>query len=244
MSARAVKRFGHIRLITFDIFDTLYKPSVPVSRTYAEPLRKLGIKVDEQNVARAFAQAFKQTHTEYPNYGREFHLTSSDWWTLVIKRTWTNAGVDLAVHPELCRAIAPLIEHFGSGRGYVLFPEVPKVLKHIRRKGVKMGVISNMDESGETVLRHLGIREYFDFVMKSVTTGIEKPDARAFAMALAAVSVPAYDALHIGDSERCDYLPARRAGMEALLVCRDRVPDSVAYSEDIIPGLNNLIAMI
>ncbi|KAJ2371109.1 Haloacid dehalogenase-like hydrolase domain-containing protein 3 [Coemansia sp. RSA 2607] len=244
MSTTAFKRFGNIRLITFDIFDTLYRPAIPVSRVYAEPLWNQGIKVDEQSVARAFVQAFKQTHTEYPNYGREFNLTSSDWWTLVINRTWTNAGVDLSIYPDLHLAIAPLIEYFGSGRGYALFPEVPKVLKHIRRKGIKMGVITNMDESGETVLRHLGIREYFDFVMKSVTTGIEKPDVRAFEMALAAVSVPAYDALHIGDSERCDYLPAKKVGMEALLVCRDKIPDSMAGSENFIPDLETLISMI
>ncbi|KAJ2785588.1 Haloacid dehalogenase-like hydrolase domain-containing protein 3 [Coemansia interrupta] len=102
-----------------------------------------------------------------------------------------------------------------------------------------MGVISNMDESGETVLKHLGIREYFDFVMKSVTTGIEKPDVRAFEMALAAVNVPAYDALHIGDSERCDYLPAKMAGVSERQSLDDllQLDDSEAIQTQLPPAL-------
>ncbi|KAJ2874512.1 hypothetical protein FB639_004093, partial [Coemansia asiatica] len=216
------KRLANIRLITFDLFDTLYKPLQPISRTYAQPLWDHGLAISEAAVAASFLKAFKHTRTEYPNYGKAFQLTSTQWWKLVIQRTWTDAGIDLQLHPLLDNAVPTVIKHFATGAGYTVFPEVPKVLKYIRRKGIKMGVITNMDDSAEVILKHLGIREYFDFVLKSITVEIEKPDQRIFEMALAAVSVPAYDALHIGDSVFYDFEPAKKCGMEALVVCRDK----------------------
>ncbi|KAJ2442970.1 Haloacid dehalogenase-like hydrolase domain-containing protein 3, partial [Coemansia sp. RSA 2424] len=113
------------------------------------------------------------------------------------------------------------------------------------RKGIKLGVISNMDESAESVLRSLGIRRYFDFVLKSINVGVEKPDPKIFDMALAAVNVRPYDALHVGDSERLDYLPARSVGMEARLIDRSRqVPGETDSSEKYISSLNDLIRVI
>jgi FMN phosphatase YigB (HAD superfamily) len=35
---------------------------------------------------------------------------------------------------------------FTSDEGYAIFPEVPSVLDELKRKGFKMGVISNSDE--------------------------------------------------------------------------------------------------
>ncbi|KAJ1822622.1 Haloacid dehalogenase-like hydrolase domain-containing protein 3 [Coemansia sp. RSA 2599] len=221
MPVAQARCLANTRLITFDLFDTLYRPKQPIGRTYAQPLWDHGLDVAEHAVAQSFIKSFKHTHAEYPNYGKAAQLTSSQWWHLVIRRTWTNAGVDLQSHPLLVQKIPSVIQHFATGAGYTMFPEVPKVLKYIRRKGIKMGVVSNMDESAEMILKCLGIREYFDFVLKSITVGMEKPDPRIFEMALAAVNVPAYDALHVGDSVIYDFEPARKCGMEALVVCRD-----------------------
>ncbi|KAJ1719646.1 Haloacid dehalogenase-like hydrolase domain-containing protein 3, partial [Coemansia biformis] len=113
-----------------------------------------------------------------------------------------------------------LINRFNTNEGYRMFDEVPAVLQYLRRRGIKTGVVSNMDEAGEKVLCHLGIRGYFDFVLKSITAGVEKPNPRIFEMALDALSIPPYDALHVGDSEAMDYNPARQVGMEARIVCR------------------------
>ncbi|ORX66163.1 HAD-superfamily hydrolase [Linderina pennispora] len=226
-----VKRLRNIRLVTFDLFDTLYTPAESISTTYMRPLLKHGIKVDELLVNSSFRAAFKQVHSSYPNYGYHQGITSKQWWTMVIESTWTLSGVDLANYPALAQECDMLIERFNTADGYCMFPEVPKVLKHLKRRGIKLGVISNMDEGGEAVLKALGIREHFDFVLQSIKVGVEKPDERIFTMALKAVNVPAYDALHIGDNEQLDYDAARDAGMEALVVER-RNPSKVAGNPD------------
>ncbi|KAJ1937341.1 Haloacid dehalogenase-like hydrolase domain-containing protein 3, partial [Linderina macrospora] len=114
----------------------------------------------------------------------------------------------------------------------------------LKRRGIKLGAISNMDEGGEAVLRALGIREHFDFVLQSITVGIEKPDERIFDMALKAVSIPAYDALHIGDNEKLDYDAARSAGMEALVVDRNDPSKATTNPEKYISSLEDILQRI
>ncbi|KAJ1666659.1 Haloacid dehalogenase-like hydrolase domain-containing protein 3 [Coemansia sp. RSA 1813] len=232
------KRLSHVKLVTFDLFDTLYTPAEPVGRTYARPLWQHGYSVSEESMANAFARAFKEIHKTHPNYGHSAQMTSRQWWTMVIDTTWRHAGIEKEPAGVLVAARNTLIDKFNTAQGYRMFSEVPRVLGYLRRKGLKLGVISNMDEGADCVLHGLGIREYFDFVLKSVVVGVEKPDPKMFEMALSAVNVQAYDALHVGDSEKNDYLAAKNAGMQALLVNRSpsaakfasQFPDKYIYS--------------
>ncbi|KAJ2006823.1 hypothetical protein GGI04_001737, partial [Coemansia thaxteri] len=127
-------------------------------------------------------------------------MTSKQWWDEVVALTWLYAAnIKISDHPLLLAERDALIGHFGSSQGYTMFDDVPRVLKYLQRKGIKLGVVSNMDDSADYILKSMGIREYFDFVLKSIKVGVEKPDPRIFEMALVAANVPPYDALHIGD---------------------------------------------
>ncbi|KAJ2780106.1 Haloacid dehalogenase-like hydrolase domain-containing protein 3 [Coemansia javaensis] len=227
------RRLGNVRLVTFDLFNTLYTPRDAVELTYARPLRRLGIQVDDAQVRRAFGQALAHMRAQHPNYGHG-RMSSREWWRQVVSRTWHNAGVprERLDSAELRAAREELIDGFGLATAYRMYDEVPRVLGYLRRRGVKMGVVSNMDESGEMALGHLGIRGYFDFVLRSAVAGVEKPDPRIFEMALNAAAVPPYDALHVGDSEPMDYDAARRLGMEARLVTRGIDPARLAAHPD------------
>lgn len=66
--------------------------------------------------------------------------------------------------------------------------------------------------------------------MFSGIVGVEKPDRRMYEAALEmAGGVAAAEALHIGDSMRKDYAPARRAGMHALLLDRFRTAEAEGW---------------
>ncbi|KAJ2732491.1 Haloacid dehalogenase-like hydrolase domain-containing protein 3 [Coemansia sp. BCRC 34962] len=241
---RGAKPLANIRLVTFDLFETLYTPAEPISTTYTRPLHRHGFKsIREEAVGANFARAFKEIHDKYPCYGRSQGMTSTQWWEQVVGLTWKYAGnINIKEHPGLLAERDQLIARFASSQGYRMFGDVPRVLSYLQRKGVRLGVVSNMDERAECVLGLLGIRRYFDFVLTSISVGVEKPDKRLFEMAMGAVDVRPYDALHVGDSERLDYLPARSAGMEARLVDRSRsvVRDPKKY----IGSLDDLIKLI
>lgn len=81
----------------------------------------------------------------------------------------------------------------------------------------------------------------WDFGVFSGIVGFEKPDPRIFEVALQKAGGVAPDqALHIGDSLRKDYLPARSLGMHSLLVDRFQTPEHRAAREAGVPVFPDL----
>lgn len=77
--------------------------------------------------------------------------------------------------------------------------------------------------------------------MFSGLEGVEKPDPRMYQIALErAGNIVPEEALHIGDSMRKDYLPAKSLGMHALLLDRFKIPDAEIWRKSgavVLPDL-------
>lgn len=79
--------------------------------------------------------------------------------------------------------------------------------------------------------------------MFSGVVGVEKPDPRIYKIALEmAGNVPPEAALHIGDSMRKDYTPARSIGMHALLLDRFKTADAESWRQSGATVLPDLVA--
>jgi FMN phosphatase YigB (HAD superfamily) len=73
--------------------------------------------------------------------------------------------------------------------------------------------------------------------------GVEKPDPTLFKIALEmAGNIAPEEALHIGDSMRKDYVPARSIGMHALLLDRFKTADAESWKQSGAPVLPDLEA--
>jgi len=73
--------------------------------------------------------------------------------------------------------------------------------------------------------------------------GVEKPDPRIYKIALEmAGNVAPEEALHIGDSMRKDYTPARSIGMHALLLDRFKTADAESWRQSGATVLPDLVA--
>ena len=84
---------------------------------------------------------------------------------------------------------------------------------------MSFGVISNFDERLESILISLGLRHYFDFIISSIEFHCQKPDKQIFNIALSKSKVnDSKQAIHIGDNINLDYLAAKNAGWNALIV--------------------------
>lgn len=90
-------------------------------------------------------------------------------------------------------------------------------------------------------IRQLGFQPYFGVVVTSEEAGKEKPDARIFEQALAALGVEAADAVMIGDDCHGDMHGARAVGLATILTTEftDRSPDS-ADADAMIESLADL----
>ena len=93
-------------------------------------------------------------------------------------------------------------------------PEAPGVLEVIRRMGIKIGLISNVNSRGQvpTNLTEYQIIDYFDPIVLSSEFGRRKPDPAIFHHAARLARVPTSRCLFVGDRINRDILGAQRAG--------------------------------
>jgi HAD superfamily hydrolase (TIGR01549 family) len=120
------------------------------------------------------------------------------------------------VDREKLSAIAEDLTFFIETHYYerTLRPEVPAVLEAIRRMGLKLGIISNVNSLGQvpTNLDIYNIRQFFDPIVLSSAYGRRKPDPAIFHYAARLAGVPTSQCAYIGDRIARDIVGARKAG--------------------------------
>jgi putative hydrolase of the HAD superfamily len=94
-------------------------------------------------------------------------------------------------------------------------PGATELLAELKRRGYRLGVISNNDGNTREKCAQAGIESYFDFILDSTLEGVMKPDRRIFAKALAQGQAGPEETLHVGDLWGCDVLGAHAAGLWA-----------------------------
>jgi putative hydrolase of the HAD superfamily len=117
-----------------------------------------------------------------------------------------------------------------------LDPEAKPTLAELHSRGYHLGIISNADGQIESAMTTLDIAQYFDVIIDSAVVGVENPDERIFAMALAS------SCLYIGDNYDNDVTGARQAGMAPLLLD----PFDVVAENDVdrIHALSDLLELL
>jgi len=97
-----------------------------------------------------------------------------------------------------------------------------EVLAELKRKGYKLGIITNTVTSREehvrTALRKIDAEKYFDIILTSVDVGHEKPDERIFTTALTALKVKPHEAMMVGNRISTDIVGGNRIGMKTILL--------------------------
>lgn len=109
-----------------------------------------------------------------------------------------------------------LRSNWRSPQVWPLAPYTHEVLAEVKRRGYKMGVVSNWDWTLPGVLEATGLTPYFDYIGVSALEGVAKPDPRFFEIVLGKLDVEPQEAIHIGDSPD-DINGAAAAGVEAIL---------------------------
>ena len=100
------------------------------------------------------------------------------------------------------------------------YPESEAVLRRLREMGVGMYVVSNWDLGLAGVLEDLGWMRYFDGLVVSAVSGVEKPDPRIFEEALEASGVQRHRVVHVGNDPVTDISGAAAVGIDTVLVDR------------------------
>jgi putative hydrolase of the HAD superfamily len=86
----------------------------------------------------------------------------------------------------------------------VIRPEVALVINEAKEKGLKLAILSNELDMfyGKELRSTLQVLQNFDTIVDATYTGILKPDARAYALALDAMRLNKSECLFIDDQKR------------------------------------------
>ena len=124
------------------------------------------------------------------------------------------------------------------------YPEVAPTLRELRRRGLRLVVVSNWDVSLHERLAELELAPLLDGAVASAELGAAKPDPAIFAHALglAGCAAGGVCAWHAGDSLEADVAGARAAGVTPVFVARhgEPAPPGVA----VVSSLDGLLSVV
>lgn len=207
-----------IRAVTLDAAGTLIAPREPVGVTYARIAARHGIATDAAVVDDAFRRALRAAPPlAFPDARPEARpACERAWWRDVVRRSLALDASD----PRLDACVGALVAHFARAAAWRVFPDVGPALATLRRRGLRLGVVSNFDGRLPGLLAELALAPAVDAIVWSSAVGAAKPDRAIFEHALARHRVEAANAALIGDSITDDVAGARAAGMKAVLIDR------------------------
>ena len=228
-----------LKLVTFDVTNTLLQFKVPVWQYYALVAQDHGFTGTPDDVKAKFKTSFKQMWKEHPNFGQKT-IKWEDWWCRVVSMTLKDHLPGTANLPIIAHK---LIDEFKTDKCWQCAHGGHKLIEHFRTLGIPtVGVISNFDPRLNDILQSVSLHQHFDFILTSYETGYSKPDERIFKAAIEKCSstISPSEALHIGDDLEKDYEGARAAGWHALLVNPNLSQESSAQQEHVFKSLEEL----
>ena len=205
--------------VFFDLYNTLagFRPSR--YEIQSEALADFGITVTPEGILNGYnlADAFMS----YQNATKPVRSLSREenrvFFAEYERRVLRGAGVEVSQDEawQIWRRIRKI------DYGLALFDDTIPALETCRQMGLTVGLISNMNQSGDELAGSMGLLPYLDFSITSHEVGVEKPSPVIFERALERARARPEDAVHVGDQLSSDVAGAANAGINPVLLDRD-----------------------
>jgi putative hydrolase of the HAD superfamily len=209
-----------LRVVFFDAAGTLFHTREPAGLSYAKIAQRFGVQAEERQVIDSFRRAFAAAPGLAFGPGHEAALLRQlerEWWRRLVRSTFEGIGE----FADFDGYFDALFAFFADPANWICDPDAPMLLTALSESGLKLGVISNFDYRIYGILEALGLRRHFNSITISSEAGYAKPSPEIFRIALERHSLPAAEALHVGDSEALDAAGARAADIAVVLVDQD-----------------------
>jgi len=226
--------------VFFDVGNTLLKADPPVPDVFARVARRHGYQITVRDVEPFMAEVDEFYEAEYLKDGdfwcdhdRAVNLWL-DMYTILANRCELEGDI-----PRLAQAV---YDEYLDPSNWSLFGDVQACLKGLKRRGFKLGVISNWDATLERLLRSIGSLPYLDDVVASAAVGYRKPSSAIFEIALERMGVDAAHAIHVGDLPEADGDGAFNASIRPVIIDRNgRFPDCRYETIQVLTDLVSLL---
>jgi 2-haloalkanoic acid dehalogenase type II len=205
-----------VRAVLFDFGGTLYDYAsleAAERESLLELARWAGIEADARTVQRAHREALRRVFRTYLPQPFYYH-----------RDLFRDALVGML--EDLGAAPAPdALDRYRQtqwerhARDFVLRQGVHETLGELRRRGLHLGIVSNIDEDQLAHLIDLAeLRPHFDSLLSSEHARSCKPDPSIYEEALRRAGCAADEALFVGDTLLQDIAGANRMGMRSVLL--------------------------
>lgn len=198
--------------LSFDAVGTFLHFPEPVAVTYARHARAHGLPDDVDAIDRRLRAAFREAPTMAPPADADAEAFARDWWLAIVARALDAPARDA----RLQRCFDDLFAWYASPAAWRMNPGFGELLARLKRRGLRLVVVSNYDARLHGLLSSLGLADAFDAVVLPHDAGVQKPRPGIFLRAAARLNLPPSAMLHVGDDEREDVEGARSAGMHAM----------------------------
>lgn len=238
---------GPIKMVTFDLYDTLVEADPPGWIRFQNALAKNGFTFTIDQIMPAYTAGQRFFTVEN---GRLPIRDRSEDEVNAFRLNLTGVSMDalrLPTDPDTVERVATTFQDDTRQHGqlgYRTFDDVKDALARLKKQRILRGIISNADSDVTRFCLHMGFAEEMDIIVTSALVGWEKPDARTFYAALEPFNLPAGAVLHVGDQPDSDVAGARAIGMAAALLDRyDQYNDDDIGAER-VTSLTQLVDLI
>lgn len=196
--------------VWFDLGMTLVEPSR--SSLYQKVLKEFQVDRTDTQIRKAYHLTDKLFMKEYP------HVLGTDETCFM---PWYIGNLNYFLDVRL--NIIEVYQRFKEVRvkestGWKRIPSAIGVLKELKRKGIKTGLISNWDRSCRKVLEENQLLDLLDTVVISSEMGVEKPEKEIFEAAFEQGNTSALESLYVGDNYYDDVIGAANVEMNCVLI--------------------------
>ena len=200
--------FGHVRLICFDLDDTLW-PCLPVIQAAEAECYEWLTRFAPRLTARCSVQDLREHRMAL---GRARPDIAHDLGELRLQ-SLTELVVTEGYRPDIAHRASAV---FCAARNRVTpYAEVIEALQVLRGRYTLVSVTN-----GNAQIQHTPLRDCFDHSLTAAEVGAARPDPAIFRAASASSGIPLEAFLHVGDDPLRDIQAARRLGMSTAWVNR------------------------
>jgi putative hydrolase of the HAD superfamily len=146
--------------------------------------------------------------------------------------------------PEVETAAQEIYKEWAACHHFLLYDDVPDVLRTLHARGLKIGLISNSHRCLASFQSHFELDGLFAAAVSSAAHGYMKPHPSIFESALRLAAATPEESVMVGDSVVHDVEGARRLGMRAVLVSRGATSETCPSDVPVIRTLRELPALI
>jgi HAD superfamily hydrolase (TIGR01662 family) len=212
---------GRYDAILFDMGYTLVYFEPPQEVLVQQALEAAGAQRSVEEIRAAVREvwggydrdAATTTFPATPEYDRELQLG--------LERGLL-AHLGLGTDPETVRTYSETMQSsFGRPGAIRPYPEVVDVLEALKKRGYRLGIVSNWSWNLRERVSQAGLDGHFEIVWASAYAGCNKPHPLIFRQALDQLQVRAGRVLYVGDSYEHDVVGGRNGGLDVALLDRE-----------------------